>query len=153
MSTQAVADFTLPATGGADFTLSAVRGKSLVVYFYPKDSTPGCTTEAQQFRDLYSAFQQANCEVVGVSRDSIKSHESFKQKYTLPFPLLSDAEEKLCAQFDVIKMKKLYGKDVRGIERSTFVIDKHGVLRQEWRGVKAEGHAEEVLNFVKTLEA
>lgn len=151
MPDQAVPDFTLPATGGADFTLSAARGKSLAIYFYPKDSTPGCTTEAQQFRDLYKDFKKAGCEVVGVSRDSVKSHENFKTKYSLPFPLLSDAEEKACALFGVIKMKKLYGKDVRGIERSTFVLDKNGVLRREWRGVKADGHAEEVLKFVQTL--
>jgi peroxiredoxin Q/BCP len=146
-----VPDFTLPATGGVDFSLSAARGKSLVIYFYPKDNTPGCTTEAQQFRDLYPAFKQADCEIVGVSRDSIKSHEGFKEKFTLPFALLSDTEEKLCTLFDVIKMKKLYGKEVRGIERSTFVIDKDGVLRQEWRAIKADGHAKEVLDFVQAL--
>lgn len=151
MPIQAVADFTLPATGGVDFTLYPIRSKSLVIYFYPKDSTPGCTTEAQQFRDLYAAYQKAGCEIVGVSRDSMKSHENFKTRFTLPFALLSDAEEKLCTQFGVIKQKKLYGKDVRGIERSTFVLDNKGIIRKEWRGLKADGHAEEVLAFVQTL--
>ena len=151
MLDQAVPDFTLPATGGADFTLAAARGKSLVIYFYPKDNTPGCTTEAQQFRDLYKNFQRAGCEIVGVSRDSLASHEGFKTRQSLPFELLSDKEEKACSLFNVIKMKKLYGKDVRGIERSTFALDKNGVLRREWRGVKADGHAQDVLEFVQTL--
>lgn len=151
MSKQVVPDFTLPATGGTDFKLSSARGKSLVIYFYPKDNTPGCTTESQQFRDLYRKFVKAGCEVIGISRDSIKSHENFKAKYTLPFALLSDKEEGICTQFGVIKMKKLYGKEVRGIERSTFVIDKHGVLQHEWRGVKVDGHAAEVLKFVQSL--
>ncbi|MDP1633305.1 MAG: peroxiredoxin [Gallionellaceae bacterium] len=128
-----------------------MRSKSLVIYFYPKDSTPGCTTEAQQFRDLYAAYQKAGSEIVGVSRDSIKSHENFKSRFTLPFALLSDAEEKLCTRFGVIKQKKLYGKDVRGIERSTFVLDNKGIIRKEWRGLKADGHAQEVLEFVQTL--
>ncbi len=151
MTENTVADFSLPATGGQTFTLSAIRGKHLVVYFYPKDNTPGCTTEAQQFRDLYPKFLEANCEIVGISRDSIKSHENFKTRFTLPFALLSDAEETVCNQFGVIKQKKMYGKDVRGIERSTFVIDRDGVLRREWRGLKADGHAQEVLDFVSTL--
>jgi len=151
MLDQAVPDFTLPATGGINFTLSAARGKSLVIYFYPKDNTPGCTTESQQFRDLYADFQKANCGVVGISRDSIKSHENFKSKFALPFELLSDAEETVCMQFGVIKLKNMYGKQVRGIERSTFVLDAHGVLRREWRGIKADGHAQEVLQFVQTL--
>jgi peroxiredoxin Q/BCP len=149
MADQVVPDFTLPATGGAPFTLSAAHGKSLVIYFYPKDNTPGCTTESQQFRDLYTDFQKAGCEVVGISRDSIKSHENFKAKFTLPFALLSDAEEIVCEQFGVIKLKNMYGKQVRGIERSTFVLDKKGVLRHEWRGVKADCHAQEVLAFVQ----
>jgi peroxiredoxin Q/BCP len=149
MPDQVVPDFTLPATGGVPFTLSSVRGKSLVIYFYPKDNTPGCTTESQQFRDLYADFQKAGCEIVGISRDSIKSHENFKAKYSLPFALLSDAEEAVCEQFGVIKLKNMYGKQVRGIERSTFVLDKKGVLRHEWRGVKANGHAQEVLEFVQ----
>ncbi len=152
MSNTTTVDFTLPATGGSDFSLSAARGKTLVIYFYPKDNTPGCTTESQHFRDLYPEFQKAGCDVVGISRDSIKSHENFKAKFNLPFALLSDAEEKVCTQFGVIKMKKLYGKEVRGIERSTFVLDKHGVLRHEWRGLKVEGHAQEVLKFVQSLK-
>jgi peroxiredoxin Q/BCP len=151
MTNQIVTDFTLPATGGAPFTLSAARGKSLVIYFYPKDNTPGCTTESQQFRDLYADFAQAGCEVVGISRDSIKSHENFKAKFTLPFALLSDTEEIVCEQFAVIKLKNMYGKQVKGIERSTFVIDRQGVLRHEWRGVKADGHAREVLALVQSL--
>jgi peroxiredoxin Q/BCP len=146
-----ISDFELPATGGKLFRLSDVRRRILVIYFYPKDSTPGCTSEAQQFRDLYPAFVHAGSEVVGVSRDSIASHENFKSKHDLPFALLSDADERLCAQFSVIREKKLYGKPVRGIERSTFVIDGDGVLRREWRGVKVPGHAQDVLDFVKTL--
>ena len=146
-----VSDFELPATGPTPFRLSAQRGKTVVLYFYPKDSTPGCTTEAQQFRDLHPEFTEAACVVLGVSRDSIRSHENFKLKQNLPFDLLSDSEEILCNQFSVIKEKKLYGKLVRGIERSTFVIDGQGVLRKEWRGVKAPGHAQEVLDFIKTL--
>lgn len=144
-------DFSLPSTGGKTFTLSAARGKHLVVYFYPKDNTPGCTTQAQQFRDLYNQFNKANCEIVGISRDSIKSHENFKAKFTLPFALLSDADESACNLFRTIKLKNMYGKQVRGIERSTFVFDKDGILRQEWRGLKADGHAQEVLDFVTTL--
>ena len=151
MPDQVVDDFVLPATGGATFKLSAACGKSLVIYFYPKDNTPGCTTESQQFRDLYSDFQKAGCEVVGISRDSVKSHENFKAKFSLPFTLLSDSEEAVCKQFGVIKLKNMYGKQVRGIERSTFVLDRNGVLRHEWRGVKADGHAQEVLQFAQTL--
>ncbi|MDX8384940.1 MAG: peroxiredoxin [Gallionella sp.] len=151
MSKNSIADFSLPATGGQDFSLSGARGKHLVIYFYPKDNTPGCTTEAQQFRDLYAMFKKAGCEVVGVSRDSIKSHENFKAKFTLPFELLSDADEVACELFGVIKMKNMYGKQVRGIERSTFVIDKDGVLCHEWRKLKADGHAQEVLDFINTL--
>lgn len=151
MSDQVVPDFNLPATDGVPFSLSAARGKSLVIYFYPKDNTPGCTTESQQFRDLYADFQKADCEVVGISRDSIKSHENFKAKFTLPFALLSDVEEVVCELFAVIKLKNMYGKQVRGIERSTFVLDKKGVLRHEWRGVKADGHAQEVLAVVQSL--
>src|SRR3989304_2110572 len=151
MSENKVADFSLPATGNQTFTLSGARGKHLVIYFYPKDNTPGCTTEAQQFRDLYARFKKAHCEVVGISRDSIKSHENFKAKFTLPFPLLSDADETVCELFGVMKQKNMYGKQVRGIERSTFVFDKDGVLRHEWRGLKSDGHAQEVLDFVKTL--
>ena len=146
-----VSNFESPATDGKPFRLSDQQGKIVVLYFYPKDSTPGCTTEAQQFRDLFQEFTQAGCVIAGVSRDSLRSHDNFKAKQELPFELLSDADETLCAQFAVIKDKKLYGKPVRGIERSTFVIDRAGVLRREWRGVKADGHAGEVLDFVRTL--
>ncbi|TAJ80554.1 MAG: peroxiredoxin [Gallionellaceae bacterium] len=151
MSNQAVPDFTLPATGTAVFTLYPIRNQSLVIYFYPKDNTPGCTAEAQQFRDLHAAFQKAGSEIVGISRDSIKSHENFKSKFTLPFALLSDAEETVCTLFGVMKQKMMYGKQVRGIERSTFVLDHNGIIRKEWRGLKADGHAQEVLAFVQTL--
>ena len=152
MSENTVADFSLPSTGNQTFTLSGARGKHLVIYFYPKDNTPGCTTEAQQFRDLYDNFSNADCEVVGVSRDSLKSHENFKAKFALPFELLSDADEKVCELFGVIKLKNMYGKKVRGVERSTFVFDRHGKLRHEWRGLKADGHAQEALDFVKSLK-
>ena len=151
MSDNTVSDFTLPATGNQTFTLSGARGKHLVIYFYPKDNTPGCTSQAQQFRDLHDSFKRANCEVVGISRDSLKSHENFKAKFTLPFALLSDSDETVSELFGVIKLKKMYGKEVRGIDRSTFVFDKDGVLRHEWRGVKADGHAKEVLDFITTL--
>ena len=151
MIDQLVADFTLPATGDKDLALSGLRPQKVVLYFYPKDSTPGCTVEAQQFRDLHPEFAKAGCVVLGVSRDSIRSHENFKLKQNLPFDLLSDSEEILCNQFSVIKEKKLYGKLVRGIERSTFAIDGSGRLKREWRGVKAPGHAQEVLDFIKSL--
>ncbi|MGZ8155335.1 MAG: peroxiredoxin [Burkholderiales bacterium] len=142
----------LPATGGKSFRLGDAKGRTVVLYFYPKDNTPGCTTEGQQFRDLHAQFQAANCDVCGISRDSLKSHENFKAKMAFPFDLLSDAEEDACKAFDVIRMKNMYGKKVRGIERSTFVIDAKGVVRREWRGVKVPGHAQEVLEFVKTLK-
>ena len=151
MSEKKVADFSLPATGNRTFTLSGARGKHLVIYFYPKDNTPGCTTEAQQFRDLYPEFNRAHCEVVGISRDSLKSHENFKARFALPFELLSDSDETVCNLFGVIKQKNMYGKQVRGIERSTFVFDRDGALCREWRGLKADGHAQEVLDFVTTL--
>ena len=151
MPTQEVADFTLPATDGATFQLHAARGNPLVIFFYPKDNTPGCTTESQQFRDLYDDFKKAHCEVVGISRDSMKSHENFKAKFSLPYALLSDSEEKVCEQFGVMKQKNMYGKQVRGIERSTFVIDATGKICKEWRGLKADGHAQQVLDFVRTL--
>jgi len=151
MSDQPVPALELPATAGKTLSTAERAGKKLVLYFYPKDSTPGCTTEAQQFRDLHALFAQAGCEIVGVSRDSLKSHENFKAKQELPFELASDAEEKACALFDVIKMKNMYGKQVRGIERSTFVIDANGAIRRVWRGVKVAGHAQEVLDFIKTL--
>ena len=136
---------------GAKLALADFRGNPLVVYFYPKDNTPGCTTEAAEFRDLHTEFVRAGCIIVGVSRDSLNSHEKFKAKLDLPFDLLSDADEALCQQFEVIKNKTLYGKAVRGIERSTFVIDGQGVLRREWRKVKVPGHAQDVLDFVRTL--
>ena len=151
MNNQTIPEFSLPSTGGKTVSLSDFRERILVVYFYPKDSTPGCTTEAQQFRDLYPAFEQVGAQIVGVSRDSLRSHENFKLKQNLPFDLLSDADEQLCTQFSVIKMKSMYGKLVRGIERSTFVIDGRGVLRREWRGIRVPGHAQDVLDFVKTL--
>jgi len=151
MLNQSVTDFQLPATNGTTFQLSAYAGKNLVIYFYPKDSTPGCTTQGIQFRDAYAEFQALDTEIFGVSRDSMKSHENFKAKFTFPFELLSDTEELACSLFGVIKMKNMYGKQVRGIERSTFVIDKNGKLVKEWRGVKVDGHAAEVLSFVQTL--
>jgi len=151
MIDQIVEDFSVPATGGQTFTLSAQRGRVVVLYFYPKDSTPGCTSEAQDFRDLYDQFDAVGAIVVGVSRDSLKSHENFKAKQQLPFALLSDADETLCQRFGVIKQKKMYGKEVRGIERSTFLIDRTGVLRCEWRGLKVAGHAQQVLAAVRSL--
>jgi peroxiredoxin Q/BCP len=146
-----VPDFSLPATGGQSFRLAELHGQPLVIYFYPKDSTPGCTTEAGQFRDLHGEFVKAGGSVWGVSRDSLKSHESFKAKLELPFELLCDADELACTLFAVIKMKNLYGKQVRGIERSTFLIDRAGRLAREWRGVKVDGHAAEVLATLQTL--
>lgn len=146
-----VPEFSAPMTGGADFQLSAARGRPLVLYFYPKDNTPGCTDEGLQFRDLHAAFRKLDCAVYGVSRDSLKSHEGFKAKMAFPFELLSDPDEKLCEMFGVMKMKNMYGKQVRGIERSTFVIDGKGILRREWRGVKVPGHAQEVLEFIESL--
>ena len=151
MQNQPVKDFSLPSTGGTRFKLSELRGKKLVLFFYPKDNTPGCTTEGIWFRDLHKDFRNARCEVFGISRDSLRSHEGFKAKLGFPFELLSDADEAVCGQFGVMKMKNMYGKKVRGIERSTFVIDANGVLAREWRGVKVPGHVEEVLDFVKTL--
>lgn len=145
-----VADFSAPATNGT-FKLSDHKGAVVVLYFYPKDNTPGCTTEGAQFRDAYKAFRKAGATIVGVSRDSIGSHEGFKAKMELPFELVSDADEKVCTQFDVIKTKNMYGKQVRGIERSTFVIDGAGKLVREWRGVRVPGHVDEVLDFVRTL--
>lgn len=146
----AVPEFSAAATGGG-FTLSAQRGRPLVIYFYPKDNTPGCTTEAMQFRDLHAEFTLAGARIVGVSRDSLKSHEGFKAKLGLPFELISDGDETVCRLFDVIKAKNMYGKQVQGIERSTFLVDAAGVLRREWRKVKAEGHAAEVLAAVRAL--
>lgn len=145
-----VVDFEAASTAGP-FKLSQWKGRPVVLYFYPKDNTPGCTTEGAQFRDLHAKFAKLNAVVVGVSRDSLKSHDNFKSKLKFPFELISDDEEKLCKQFGVIKMKNMYGRQVRGIERSTFVIDANGKLAHEWRGVKVPGHAQEVLDFVKTL--
>ncbi len=145
-----VPDFSAPATGG-DFNLAARQGKQLVIYFYPKDNTPGCTTQGQGFRDAHAAFTAANTVIVGVSRDSLKTHENFKAKQGFPFELISDKDESVCGLFDVIKLKKLYGKEYLGIDRSTFLIDKNGVLRQEWRGVKVPGHVDEVLAAAQSL--
>jgi len=146
-----IPDFELESTEGKPFRLTDYRGKKLIIYFYPKDDTPGCTTESQQFSDLYEQFKALNCEVVGISRDSIKSHENFREKLGLPFDLLSDSNETVCSRFEVMKLKNMYGKQVRGIERSTFVIDEQGKLIKEWRGVKVPGHVDEVLSFIKTL--
>jgi len=146
-----VPDFEAASTGNATFKLSSALGRPLVLYFYPKDSTPGCTIEGQQFGELHAEFAGAGCSVYGVSRDSLKSHENFRSKMAFPFDLLSDPDEKLCAMFGVMKMKNMYGRQVRGIERSTFVIGRDGVVKREWRGVKVPGHAREVLEFVKSL--
>ncbi|MDH4456222.1 MAG: peroxiredoxin [Candidatus Methylopumilus sp.] len=151
MNNKSPQDFELPSTGGKTFKLSEHLGKTLVIYFYPKDSTPGCTTQGQQFRDHYADFAAANTEIFGISRDSIKSHENFKAKFEFPFDLLADTEELACQLFGVIKMKKMYGKEVRGIERSTFIINTEGALIHEWRGVKVDGHIPEVLAFVCSL--
>ncbi|MGY1490803.1 peroxiredoxin [Methylobacillus pratensis] len=151
MLNQAIPDFELPSTSGKTFKLSDYIGKKLIIYFYPKDNTPGCTNQGKDLRDLYEAFQASNTEIVGISRDGLKSHENFKAKFNFPFELLSDTEEKACTLFDVIKMKKLYGKEVRGIERSTFVIDEQGILVHEWRKVKVDGHAQQVLEFIQSL--
>jgi peroxiredoxin Q/BCP len=144
--------FSLPATGEQTIKLADLKGSSVVLYFYPKDSTPGCTKEGQGFRDQHAKFRRNGAIILGVSRDSIKAHENFKAKQELPFELLSDADETLCTIFDVIKMKNMYGKQVRGIERSTFLIDAKGVLRQEWRKVKVDGHVDEVLEAVRELK-
>ena len=151
MLNQTVTDFELPATSGTTFKLSNYQGKTLVLYFYPKDNTPGCTTQGMQFRDSYTDFQTANAEIFGISRDSLKSHGNFKAKFSFPFELLADTDELACGFFGVMKMKNMYGKQVRGVERSTFIIDKNGVLVREWRGVKVDGHALEVLNFIQAL--
>ncbi len=147
-----VSDFQAQATSGQAVQLSALQGQQVVIYFYPKDSTPGCTTEGQGFRDQYPAFQAANTQIFGVSRDGLKSHENFKSKQAFPFDLISDKDEALCQLFDVIKLKKLYGKEYLGVDRSTFLIDKHGVLRQEWRGVKVPGHVDAVLAAAQALD-
>jgi peroxiredoxin Q/BCP len=146
-----VPDFKLPATGEQDIALSDFRGKHVVLYFYPKDSTSGCTTEGQNFRDNINTFKRRNTVILGISRDNMKSHENFREKQAFPFDLLSDADEKVCQLFDVIREKNMYGRKVMGIERSTFLIDDQGVLRREWRKVKVAGHVDEVLEAVKEL--
>lgn len=151
MPSGSVEDFSVASTGGKTFQLSQLATRYLVLYFYPKDNTPGCTDEGQQFRDLYPQFQQAGCEVLGMSRDSIRSHDNFKDKMKFPFELLSDEGEAVCNLFGVMKMKNMYGKQVRGIERSTFVLDAGGKVHHEWRGVKVPGHAQQVLDFVRSL--
>lgn len=147
----AVPDFTADMTGGQPFRLADYRGKKLVIYFYPKDNTPGCTTEAMQFRDLNDRFVKAGAVIIGVSRDSLRSHEGFKGKLGLPFELIADPDEAVCTMFDVIVMKSMYGKQVRGIERSTFLIDAAGKIVKEWRGVKVPGHVDEVLELTESL--
>ena len=149
---KAIPDFEALATGGVKFTPQAYAGKIVVLYFYPKDNTPGCTTEAMQFRDKYKDFVKAGSEVFGVSRDNMKSHDEFKSKLELPFELIADTEEKRCHMFGVVKNKIMYGKKVKGIERSTFLIGADGVLKQEWRGLKVPGHVDDVLKAVKLLK-
>jgi peroxiredoxin Q/BCP len=146
-----VPDFRLPATGGRDLGLSDFKGRNLVIYFYPKDNTPGCTNESQDFRDHYAEFQKLDTDILGVSRDSVRSHDGFRTKHGMPFDLLSDSDEELCRLFDVIREKNMYGRKVMGIERSTFLIDTEGRLRQEWRKVKVKGHVKEVLEAVHSL--
>ena len=148
---KAVPNFIAQATADTQVELAQLQGKQVVIYFYPKDNTPGCTTEGQEFRDAYPEFQAANTVVFGVSRDSLRTHEYFKAKHGFPFELISDPEETLCQQFAVIKLKKLYGKEYLGIERSTFLIDANGVLQHEWRKVKVKGHVAEVLAAAQQL--
>ena len=144
----AVPDFSAPMTSGKTFKLSENRGNHVVLYFYPKDSTPGCTNESIQFNELLTSFTKKNCMVFGISRDSLKSHDNFRSKYGFKFDLISDSDEAVCQMFDVIKMKNMYGKQVRGIERSTFLIDSAGILKKEWRKVSVSGHAQEVLESI-----
>jgi len=146
-----VANFSLPATGDKNVSLDDFKGANLVIYFYPKDSTPGCTLEGQDFRDNYAGFKKSGTTVLGVSRDSLKAHENFKARQEFPFDLLSDAEEKLCRQFDVIHEKNMYGRKIMGIVRSTFLIDGDGVLQNQWRKVRVKGHVEEVLEAARSL--
>lgn len=148
---QPIPDFEAPATGDQTIRPADLRGKNIVIYFYPKDNTPGCTTEGQDFRDRMEQFNELDTVILGVSRDGLKAHENFRAKHDFPFHLISDRDEVLCKLFDVIKPKKLYGKEHMGIERSTFLFDAEGVLRQEWRGVKVKGHADEVLEAVRAL--
>jgi len=149
-ATAPLANFSAPMTGEQTFQLNGRAARYTVLYFYPKDNTPGCTTEAMNFRDHYDEFKALNADVYGISRDSLRSHESFKSKLGLPFELISDPDEAVCTQFDVMKMKNMYGKKVRGVERSTFVIDADGKLVKEWRGVKVNDHVQEVLEFLKS---
>ncbi|EQM75071.1 peroxiredoxin [Pseudomonas stutzeri] len=146
-----VPPFQAQATSDTQVSLDTLKGKQVVLYFYPKDNTPGCTTEGQGFRDLHDAFSEANTLVFGVSRDSLKTHENFKAKQAFPFELICDKDEQLCKLFDVIKLKKLYGKEYLGVDRSTFLIDRDGVLRQQWRGVKVPGHVDAVLQAAQAL--
>ena len=141
----------LAATGGKELSIQSFQGAPLVVYFYPRDNTPGCTKEGQAFRDLYAEFEALGCAIVGVSRDSLKAHDKFKAKHDFPFDLIADPDEELCRQFDVIKEKNMYGKKVMGIERSTFLVDAAGRIVREWRKVKVPGHADEVLEAVREL--
>lgn len=152
MECQPAPDFELPATGGSRFRMSDYKGRGVVLYFYPKDNTPGCTTEGQDFSALHAQFQAAGWEVFGVSRDSLKAHENFKAKFAFPFQLLADPDETVCELFGVMKLKNMYGKQVRGIERSTFVITPDGQVARAWRGVKVPDHAQEVLSFVRSLQ-
>jgi peroxiredoxin Q/BCP len=151
MERQPAPDFELPATGGSLFRMSDYKGRGVVLYFYPKDNTPGCTTEGQDFSALHAQFQSKGWELFGISRDSLKSHESFKAKFSFAFDLLSDVDETVCELFGVMKLKNMYGKQVRGIERSTFVITPDGQVARAWRGVKVPEHAKEVLSFVSSL--
>jgi len=151
MENQPAPDFELPATSGSTFKLSDCKGRGVVLYFYPKDDTSGCTTEGLDFSALHAQFQAKGWDIFGVSRDSVKSHESFKAKFSFAFDLLSDEDEKVCELFGVMKLKNMYGKQVRGIERSTFVITPEGQVARAWRGVKVPDHAQEVLNFVNSL--
>ena len=151
MSGKVIADFEVSATGNQRFASAAFKGHPYVVYFYPKDDTPGCTIEGSQFGDLHKEFVQAGFMVFGVSRDSVASHEKFKAKMSFPFDLLADSDETMCKLFDVIKEKNMYGKKVIGIQRSTFIIGRNGEIAKEWRGVKVDGHAQEVLNAAKSM--
>jgi len=146
-----VANFTLPATGDQSLSLDDFKGRKLVIYFYPKDNTSGCTREGEDFRDLYAAVKAAGGDILGVSRDSVKSHENFRDKHKFPFDLLSDSDEALCRQFDVVHEKSMYGRKYMGIVRSTFLLDGEGILREEWRKVRVPGHAEAVLEALKAL--
>ena len=145
-------NFKAECTSEKTYARDDFNGKNLVLYFYPKDSTPGCTTEGQEFRDSYKLFKKMNTEILGVSRESIKSHEKFKSNQSFPFELLSDPDEKVCKAFDVMKLKSMYGREYIGVDRSTFIIDANSKLVKEWRGVKVKGHADEVLDFIQNLD-